>query len=211
MDPQSSSEAVSHGQGKEGIADGDHIVPSVTQERLDGLRAVGADVDPELSHRLDREGMDPSCLGSGARHLDGLTAQVSQEALRHLTSGRVVGAQEQHPGGSHRTSEGSEAGGNNHRITATANTPAITCATMNPGTSTGRIPANESLTARASVTAGFANEVDAVNQYAALMYAATAIGTAPGRHRAHVPMMRTSPNVATTSLKSCAGPARACP
>jgi hypothetical protein len=40
---------------------------------------------------------------------------------------------------------------------------------MNPGTSTGRIPANESLAARASVTAGFAKDVDAVNQYAAVM------------------------------------------
>jgi hypothetical protein len=31
------------------------------------------------------------------------------------------------------------------------------------------MPAKESLTARATVTAGFANEVDAVNQYAAVM------------------------------------------
>ena len=35
---------------------------------------------------------------------------------------------------------------------------------MKPGTSTGRMPANVSLTARASVTAGFANDVEAVNQ-----------------------------------------------
>jgi hypothetical protein len=35
---------------------------------------------------------------------------------------------------------------------------------MKPGTSDGRIPANVSLAARASVTAGFANEVEAVNQ-----------------------------------------------
>jgi len=33
----------------------------------------------------------------------------------------------------------------------------------------GRIPANVSLAPRASVTAGFANEVDDVNQYAAVM------------------------------------------
>jgi hypothetical protein len=32
------------------------------------------------------------------------------------------------------------------------------CATTNPGTSTGRIPANVTLAARASVTVGFANE-----------------------------------------------------
>jgi hypothetical protein len=41
--------------------------------------------------------------------------------------------------------------------------PAI-CATMNNGTSPGRIPANVSDSERAMVTAGFANEVDAVNQ-----------------------------------------------
>jgi hypothetical protein len=35
---------------------------------------------------------------------------------------------------------------------------------MKPGTSAGRIPTNVSLRARASVTAGFANDVEAVNQ-----------------------------------------------
>ena len=33
-----------------------------------------------------------------------------------------------------------------------------------PGTSAGRIPVNVSVSERASVTAGFANEVDDVNQ-----------------------------------------------
>jgi hypothetical protein len=37
---------------------------------------------------------------------------------------------------------------------------------MNPGASAGRIPANVSLADRASVTAGFAKEVDDVNQSA---------------------------------------------
>ncbi len=43
------------------------------------------------------------------------------------------------------------------------------CATTNAGASAGRIPANVSVADRASVTAGFANDVDAVNQYAAVM------------------------------------------
>ena len=43
------------------------------------------------------------------------------------------------------------------------------CAAINPGTSLGRIPANVSVAARASVTAGLAKDVDAVNQYAAVM------------------------------------------
>jgi hypothetical protein len=40
---------------------------------------------------------------------------------------------------------------------------------MKPGASAGRMPAKVSLAARARVTAGFANEVDEVNQYAAVI------------------------------------------
>jgi hypothetical protein len=40
---------------------------------------------------------------------------------------------------------------------------------MNQGTSDGRIPAKVSDNDRAMVTAGFAKEVDAMNQYAAVM------------------------------------------
>ena len=43
------------------------------------------------------------------------------------------------------------------------------CAATNGGTSRGRIPANVSDRERAMVTAGFANEVEEVNQYAAVM------------------------------------------
>ena len=39
-----------------------------------------------------------------------------------------------------------------------------TCAAMKPGASAGRRPAKVSVAARASVTAGLANEVEAVNQ-----------------------------------------------
>jgi hypothetical protein len=50
-----------------------------------------------------------------------------------------------------------------------AEKPPANCATRNAGTSTGRIPANVSLKERAMATAGFAKDVDAVNQYAAAM------------------------------------------
>ena len=40
---------------------------------------------------------------------------------------------------------------------------------MKPGASTGRIPANVFVNARASVTAGLAKDVEAVNQYAPVM------------------------------------------
>jgi hypothetical protein len=54
---------------------------------------------------------------------------------------------------------------------------------MNPGASEGRIPENVSVKDRASVTAGFANEVEAVNQYAAVMYDPTAKATVFERWR----------------------------
>lgn len=41
--------------------------------------------------------------------------------------------------------------------------------TDEPATSAGRIPANVSVTARATVTAGFAKDVEDVNQYADVM------------------------------------------
>lgn len=49
-----------------------------------------------------------------------------------------------------------------------ANAP-NSCAKIKAGASFGRIPANVSETVRASVTAGFANDVEDVNQYAAVM------------------------------------------
>jgi len=73
---------------------------------------------------------------------------------------------------------------------------------MNQGTSSGRIPANVSLSDLAIVTAGFANDVDEVNQYAAVMYAPTANGTALDRRREQPQMTAINPNVATNSLNT---------
>jgi hypothetical protein len=56
-----------------------------------------------------------------------------------------------------------------HRIVYAAATAPITCATTKAKTPGGAIPEKVSVAERASVTAGFANEVDAVNQYAAVM------------------------------------------
>ena len=81
---------------------------------------------------------------------------------------------------------------------------------MKGGTSTGRMPANVLLAARAIVTAGFANDVDDVNQYAAVMYAPTANGTAVLLRRTQPQITESNPNVATNSLTNCAPPARTC-
>jgi hypothetical protein len=60
-----------------------------------------------------------------------------------------------------------ESDGHNHRTSQTLAIAPAPWATTNPGTSAGRMPAKVSVRARASVTAGLAKDVDAVNQYAA--------------------------------------------
>jgi hypothetical protein len=71
------------------------------------------------------------------------------------------------------------------------------------------MPAKVSVAERASVTAGLAKDVEAVNQYAAVMYAATANGTDEGRRLAHPQMVARSPKVAIASERSCGIPSRA--
>jgi hypothetical protein len=52
---------------------------------------------------------------------------------------------------------------------------------MNPGMPAGAIPEKVSVSPRAMVTAGLAKLVLDVNQYAAMMYAATVSGTTAAR------------------------------
>jgi|LauGreDrversion2_3_1035106.scaffolds.fasta_scaffold852790_1 hypothetical protein len=55
------------------------------------------------------------------------------------------------------------------------------CAKMNSGTDFNEIPVKDSLNVRASVIAGFANEVDEVNMYAAPIQAGTITATSDPR------------------------------
>ena len=57
----------------------------------------------------------------------------------------------------------------NHPPTRMAASMPISWAAMNAGTPAGAIPANVSDSERAIVTAGLANDVEAVNQYAEVM------------------------------------------
>jgi hypothetical protein len=51
-------------------------------------------------------------------------------------------------------------------------------------------------------TAGFANDVEDVNQYAAVMWVPTAKGTADEQAREHPQIIDNNPNVAMNSLHS---------
>ena len=72
------------------------------------------------------------------------------------------------------------------------------------------MPLNVSVAALARVTAGLANDVDAVNQYDAVMYAPTANGTTDVRSREHPQITDNNPNVAMNSLNACGLPLRMC-
>src|SRR5689334_6373795 len=77
---------------------------------------------------------------------------------------------------------------------------------MNAGSDAGAMPANVSLNMRPNAAAGFANDVEDVNQYADPMYAATAVETRLAGARA---MTSTRPAVATTSAIHWPAPPRA--
>ncbi len=59
--------------------------------------------------------------------------------------------------------------GQSHRASTNASSAPAHCATTNGGTPDGAMPAKVFDSDRASVTAGLANDVEAVNQYAAVM------------------------------------------
>src|SRR5580704_17769904 len=79
---------------------------------------------------------------------------------------------------------------------------------MNAGALLGAMPANVLESARAMVIAGFANEVEAVNQYAAPIQAATIHGASAARRWPKTTSR--SPKVATHSASHWAGPVRTC-
>ena len=65
------------------------------------------------------------------------------------------------------------------------------------------MPAKVLLAARASVTAGLANDIDDVSQYVDVMYSATANGVIVGRLREQLMITARRPKVATNSLHHC--------
>ena len=90
------------------------------------------------------------------------------------------------------------------RANTVANAPPITCPQMKSGTLSGDIPAKVSVIARPNVTAGLANEVEEVNQYALVMKAAMAIGIASARNFAASEITRTSAECGDDFVKSFA-------
>src|SRR6185369_17085696 len=110
----------------------------------------------------------PGWKCSCTEHLEASSTQPPQQVLANDTASRIARAQKQKLVGSDFHYLLSRVGINQRNKTV-ATIPPASWARTKPGASTGRIPAKVSLSERATVTAGLANEVEAVNQYAELM------------------------------------------
>src|SRR5438067_6206352 len=191
--------------------------------RGQALRFRIGKVRAQLVHHGDHLGMNALAgLGScGGRPSLAVVGDGVEERSRHLRAARVVDAGEDDglhgalsvvtaAAGCGTMMSGATCGsaGTSQRNSNVAAEAPSNWAMMKAGASPGRMPANVLLPVRASVTAGLANDVLAVNQYAATMYAATANGMAPARRFATPQIVANNPNEATNSLRNCAAPAR---
>src|SRR2546421_1476220 len=133
-------------------------------------------INAYLAHSFYGFGSNTDRINARALHFKAVASHRAQQAFRHLTARRVSCAENQHalflvhsrPSfmscGITIASASFASCGMSQRKSAVAAAAPNSCATMKPGTSEGRIPAKVSLIERARVTAGLANEVDAVNQ-----------------------------------------------
>src|SRR2546422_10900834 len=92
--------------------------------------------------------------------------------------------------------------GESHRKSSVAAPAPTSWATMKTGTSAGAMPANVSLLARASVTAGFANDGEAGDQEAGGVDAAPPEGTHREPPGAQPPMARRQPEPAQQAAEA---------
>lgn len=127
------------------------------------LRLRRRQVDSNLAHDVNNFRVDVlSGLGTCRDCARGLgRSRGIEERRRHLRTTGVVNAGKDN--GLHADTRTGRAG-TNHRKSAVAAAAPSNCAAMNPGASVGRIPEKVSVIALAIVTAGFANDVEAVNQ-----------------------------------------------
>src|SRR5262245_27160521 len=78
------------------IAQRDHHVEALRNELVEVLGAVGADVDPALSHDPYGIGVQRLGMTTGARCGDRAARTLFEDRLGHLRAGAVACAQEQH-------------------------------------------------------------------------------------------------------------------
>src|SRR6185295_4414588 len=133
-------------------AHGDQVVHVGGHRRRDDLGLHVRQVDAQFLHHLDHLGVDPRPGLRPRGNPPGLrrVGDRIEEGRRHLGSAGIMDAGEEE--GLHGSSWGD--GGWSQPKAASARTAPRSWATTNPGTSTGRIPLNVSVKARARVTPG---------------------------------------------------------
>src|SRR5215470_20345213 len=173
------------------VADCNHSIEFLADELIHRFRPVTRYINADLPHYLNGLRSNAARLYAGAFNFKSVSAVMPQDAFGHLTAGGIPGTKNQYSSLHQKSSlpvsgpsafplfalrnaasscgittsrafSGSAGASRRNRSVAAA--APISCARIKPGASAGRMPANVLLKARASVTAGFANEVEAVNQ-----------------------------------------------
>src|SRR6476619_7428305 len=82
------------------ITDGhDQIHCWLVAKRVQTLRPMRTEIEPDLAHGLDRQWMHHAWFRACAEDFVGNTASCSQQPLCHLGAGGVVGTQKEHAPG----------------------------------------------------------------------------------------------------------------
>src|SRR5829696_2996981 len=193
------------------VTNRDHVIKFLIDKLINRLRAVLGNINADIAHRRNRLGSNTTRRHAGTCYIKHFPRHLAQQTFRHLATCRVSGAKKQNPLSlTHVDFLPYDSRESNHRNNAVAAAAPPIWAMIKAGASTGLIPAKVSVTERASVTAGFAKDVEAVNQYAATMYAATANATTDGLNRLLPKITASKPKVATASLKIWELPFRTC-
>ena len=145
-------------------ANGDDGFNRLVEEAVHVLAFMGGDVDPDFCEGADGEWVHVACgVGPGAGDFENVSGEVAKDAFCEVATAGVSGAQDEDEWfhGALFSGVGCWASSLWKRMPRRA--PMI-WAGIKAAALAGAIPANVSVKMRPTVTAGFAKEVEAVNQ-----------------------------------------------
>ncbi len=145
-------------------ANGDDGFDRLVEKAVHVFAFVGGDIDADFCEGADCERVDVACgVGPSASDFEKISGEVAKDALCEVATAGVSGAQDEDEWfhGALFSDVGCWASNLWRRVPRRA--PMI-WAGIKAAALTGAIPANVSVKIRPTVTAGFAKEVEAVNQ-----------------------------------------------
>jgi hypothetical protein len=77
-----------------GVADGDYRSERLACKFGDGFGALDGNVNPDLAHNLNGEGIDAGWLCAGTMNLHRSVTKKTEQAFGHLASSGITGAQD---------------------------------------------------------------------------------------------------------------------